>query len=128
VLKEGAPRLQAAQEAVKKEKLVHDLEIRVGQRPDRDELEKKNIIKAGRNLHFSNFFDGILFIHPSWYVLDILVAPALQAAQEALKKEKLAQGLAHKLEQRPEKDTLVGRNVLKGIDILMKLELLYNRV
>lgn len=45
---------------------------------------------------------------------DQFVAPALQAAQEALKKEKLAQGLAHKLEQRPEKTALVDRNVLKG--------------
>lgn len=47
-LKEGAPRLQAAKEAVRKEKLVQNLEHMVGQRPDRDELEKKNIIKGGK--------------------------------------------------------------------------------
>lgn len=37
----------------------------------------------------------------------------IQAAQDAIKKEKLASTLSNKLESRPDKERLVSQNVLK---------------
>jgi hypothetical protein len=42
-------------------------------------------------------------------------APALVAAQEQLRKEKLAQALATKIESRPDKEDLADKNILKGM-------------
>jgi hypothetical protein len=48
---------------------------------------------------------------------DTNVAPALQAAQEALEKERLADALGKKLEHRPAVGELVDHNILKGKSI-----------
>ena len=43
----GAPIIQAAQTAVKNQKIAFSLEQKFISRPEREELEKKNIIKPG---------------------------------------------------------------------------------
>merc|ERR1712137_1499029 len=83
VLKEGAPRLQYAQQSIKKEKLIQNLDHKVGQRPERGELLQRNILRGDEH-----------------------VAPCLQAAQESLRREKLVHKLDRKLGNRPERSFL----------------------
>jgi len=58
-------------------------------RPDKEDLQERNILK------------------------DDSVAPALQAAKEALEHEIIADSLEKKLAQRPDKEDLEERNILK---------------
>jgi hypothetical protein len=116
-LSDGAPRLQAAQEQLRKEKVTLELEKSLSHRPEREDLESRNILKGNNSTQpdFDAFSEAkLLFLNTLLWQKDQSIAPSLQAAQEALKKEKLAQALEHKLEARPEKDDLVNRNVLKG--------------
>jgi len=98
ILKEGNPRLQSAQEALKKEKVVDTLEKRVSNRPEKEELENRNILKHGN------------------------VAPALQATQAALVHEKLQDTLEHRLENRPQREDLENRNILHDDSVAPSLQ------
>ncbi|KAI0048312.1 hypothetical protein FA95DRAFT_1099439 [Auriscalpium vulgare] len=69
---------------------LQSLEKRLGQRPDRQELEGRNILKEGN------------------------VAPALQAAREQLQKSQLQDKLDQALLQRPKPEELVKGGILKG--------------
>lgn len=74
------------------------LEHSLGHRPDRQELEEKNILKPGN------------------------LAPALQARRDELQKSQLADKLEGRLERRPEKDELVIRGILKDQSVAPSLQ------
>ena len=57
-------------------------------------------------------------------LLDTTVAPSLQAAAEQVKKEKIASNLEHKLENRPEATALEQKNILKGMLLASRQEVL----
>jgi len=59
-------------------------------RPERDDLEEKNILKGTD------------------------VAPSLQAARAALEKEQLADSLGHKLAERPDVAELHEKHIIEG--------------
>lgn len=90
-----APGLQAARDALAKERLADTLEKKIENRPTKEDLTQHNILK------------------------DTNVAPALQAAQQALEKEKLANTLEKKIENRPEQQDLIDHNILKGLRITL---------
>lgn len=74
------------------------LERQLGHRPDRHELEEKNILKPGN------------------------LAPSLQAARDELQKSQLADKLEGRLERRPERDDLVSRGILKDQSVAPSLQ------
>ncbi len=74
------------------------LERSLGHRPDRHELEERNILKPGN------------------------LAPALQAKRDELQKSQLADRLEGRLERRPEKDDLVNRGILKDQSVAPALQ------
>jgi len=65
------------------------LEKRLSERPDRQELQERNILKEGN------------------------VAPALQAARDQLQRSQLEDKLDQKLLQRPKPEELVKSGILK---------------
>jgi len=87
---EGAPLVNrpARQNSLDSE-TVQSLEKRLAQRPDRQELQDRNILKEGN------------------------VAPALQAAREQLQRSQLEDKLDQKLLHRPTPEELVKSGILK---------------
>lgn len=69
---------------------VAQLEKKLGNRPEKGELQEKNILK------------------------DDHVAPSLVAKAEELKRAQLEDNLEHKLQQRPKPDELVQKGILQG--------------
>ncbi|EIW82993.1 hypothetical protein CONPUDRAFT_101470 [Coniophora puteana RWD-64-598 SS2] len=67
---------------------VDALEKRLGSRPEKEELQERNILK------------------------DDSVAPALQAAREKLQRSQLEDKLAHAIQQRPNPQELVEKGIL----------------
>jgi len=67
---------------------VDVLEKRLGNRPEKEELQERNILK------------------------DDSVAPALQAAREKLQRSQLEDKLAHAIQQRPNPQELVEKGIL----------------
>ncbi|TFY69714.1 hypothetical protein EVG20_g3032 [Dentipellis fragilis] len=72
------------------ESTVQALEKYIGQRPDKHELQERNILKQDN------------------------VAPALQAAKEKLQRSQLEDKLDQKLQQRPKPEELVKDGILSG--------------
>jgi len=98
IMKEGNPKLQATQEALKKEKIVDTLEKKLEHRSDKEDLENRNILKHGN------------------------VAPSLQAAQTALEHERIVDNLEKKLEHRSDKEDLENRNILRHGNVAPALQ------
>ncbi|KAI0319183.1 hypothetical protein OF83DRAFT_1055486, partial [Amylostereum chailletii] len=74
------------------------LEKRLGQRPDKQELQERNILKEDN------------------------VAPALQAAKEKLQRSQLEDKLDHALQQRPKPEELVKEGILKGESVAQPIK------
>ncbi|KAA1472777.1 hypothetical protein DENSPDRAFT_839140 [Dentipellis sp. KUC8613] len=72
------------------ESTVQALEKHIGQRPDKQELQERNILKQDN------------------------VAPALQAAKEKLQRSQLEDKLDQKLQQRPKPEELVKDGILSA--------------
>ncbi|THH16581.1 hypothetical protein EW146_g4082 [Bondarzewia mesenterica] len=77
------------------EPTVQQLEKRLGQRPDKQELQDRNILKEDN------------------------VAPALQAAKERLQRSQLENKLGHALQQRPKPEELVKGGILNEDEMPM---------
>jgi len=84
-----APGLQAVQETLKREKLAQVLERKIDSRPEREDLEQKNILKVAT------------------------VAPALQAARLELEKGLIADSLESKMAARPDRADLLEKGLLE---------------
>jgi hypothetical protein len=85
-----APVLQAVQEVIKREKLAQVLERKIDSRPEREDLEQKNILKG------------------------TTVAPALQATRLELEKGRIADTLETKMATRPDRSDLLEKGVLEN--------------
>jgi len=72
---------------------VEALEKRLAERPDRQELQERNILKEGN------------------------VAPALQAARDQLQRSQLEDKLDQKLLQRPKPEELVKSGILRADEV-----------
>ncbi|KAI9220903.1 hypothetical protein BC828DRAFT_382423 [Blastocladiella britannica] len=88
-----APRLQAAQEELKKKRLEDMLNHKMEQRAPMDKLVDQHILHS-----------------------DPSVAPALHAAQEALKRQQIEDGIAKSLRERPPVPELVAKSIIKAED------------
>ena len=102
-----------------KEKISDALEHRLESRPAKEDLIQHGILK-GMFFLFEKKKTLSLLSLPALHILtlcstaDDTVAPSLQAAREALAREKLADQLEQRLEKRPERTDLVDHNILKG--------------
>jgi len=86
---ESAPVTRPARQNSLSAETLQALEKRLAQRPDRQELQDRNILKEGN------------------------VAPALQAAREQLQRSQLEDKLDQKLLHRPKPEELVKSGILK---------------
>merc|ERR1711916_414809 len=91
-------RLRVLHSLTMSDDVAKTLEKKLSMRPEKDDLENKNILK------------------------DDHVAPALQAAQESLKKEKIAQSLATKIAHRPDAEDLENKNILKDNSVAPSIQ------
>ncbi|PBK91330.1 hypothetical protein ARMGADRAFT_931824, partial [Armillaria gallica] len=74
---------------------MQNLEKRLSERPDKNELVERNILKDDKG-----------------------IAPALVAAKEKLQRSQLEDKLDHALQQRPKAEELVKGGILLGAPIL----------
>jgi len=86
---ETSARARPARQSTLDSDAVQALEKRLGQRPDKQELQERNILKEDN------------------------VAPALQAAKERLQRSQLEDKLDQALQQRPKPEELVKEGILK---------------
>ncbi|KAF8499798.1 hypothetical protein F5888DRAFT_113047 [Russula emetica] len=86
---EGAPVTRPSRQNSLSAETLQTLEKRLAQRPDKQELQDRNILKEGN------------------------VAPALQAAREQLQRSQLEDKLDQKLLHRPKPEELVKSGILK---------------
>ncbi|ETW81041.1 hypothetical protein HETIRDRAFT_427857 [Heterobasidion irregulare TC 32-1] len=82
-------RVRSRRQSSLDESTIQYLEKRLEQRPDKQELQGRNILKEDN------------------------VAPALQAAKERLQRSQLEDKLDHALQQRPKPEELVKEGILK---------------
>ncbi|KAK0212987.1 hypothetical protein DFS33DRAFT_86599 [Desarmillaria ectypa] len=87
---------------------MHNLEKRLSERPDKNELVERNILKG------TSIVASDVFLSPTEYRLsdDKGIAPALVAAKEKLQRSQLEDILDHALQQRPKVEELVKGGIL----------------
>ncbi|KAH9057311.1 hypothetical protein EDB87DRAFT_1812026 [Lactarius vividus] len=90
VIAEGTSVSRPARQNSLSSETLQALEKRLSQRPDRQELQDRNILKEGN------------------------VAPALQAARDQLQRSQLEDKLDQKLLHRPKPEELVKSGILRG--------------
>jgi len=90
---EGATGPRPARQNSLSAETLNALEKRLSQRPDRQELQDRNILKEGN------------------------VAPALQAARDQLQRSQLEDKLDQKLLQRPKPEELVKSGILQPDEV-----------
>ncbi|THH00893.1 hypothetical protein EW026_g1692 [Hermanssonia centrifuga] len=86
---------------------LETLEKRLTQRPEKQELMERNILKGKRRCV------RLLHLLICFAMLDDKVAPSLQAARDQLKKSQLQDKLDQALLQRPKREELVEGGILK---------------
>ncbi len=94
----------AAELAKKRDKVTNlgDLEKKIKNRPDKSDLENKNILKSISNWKISNSAAG---------------DPGIQSARESLRKKQAADSLNQKIANRPSPDEVsvkIGPAILKS--------------